>query len=175
MSSSNVMPSAHPEQLYPELLPNNFRLIRTCEIQKEISDEIENYRKVAKKYKKVQTVAHYVTVGLGSLSATLLTSGIALSLTGPGIIVCAPLGLVGAFCRAGSVGSTISLSRKLCLKVTKRKNYSLAVSKRLNEGVVTDTEVQIINSELEQYFLLKEAVRNKLKEKNKPWTRFRKN
>lgn len=66
-----MMPSAHPEQLYPELRPNNFRLTQTCEIQKEISDNIENYRKVAKKYKKVQTVAHYLSLSVWALSRLL--------------------------------------------------------------------------------------------------------
>ena len=63
---------------------------------------IKNYRKVTKKYKKVQTAMRYTTIGLGFLSATLSTAGVALSLTCPGIIVCAPLGAVGAFCGAGS-------------------------------------------------------------------------
>ena len=41
-------------------------------------------------------------MGLDSLSAVLSTTGVALSLIGPGIIVGAPLGAVGAFCSAGS-------------------------------------------------------------------------
>lgn len=43
---------------------------------------------------------HYVAVGLGSLWAALSASGIALSLTDPGIIADAPLDAVGAFCEA---------------------------------------------------------------------------
>lgn len=106
------MPSAPPEQLYPELPSDNFRLTRICEIQTEISLEIENYRNVAVKCKKTQTAKHYVAVGLGSHSAALSATGIVLSLTGPGIIVGVPVGAVGAFCGAGSVGLT-SFSRKL--------------------------------------------------------------
>ena len=63
MSSSNVLPSAPPEKLHPELS-------RIGDIEKKISTEIEIYRKVAKNYKKGQTAKHYPTVGLGSLSAT---------------------------------------------------------------------------------------------------------
>ena len=43
MSSLNVLPSAPPEKIYPELPPNNFRLSRNG------AEEIEKYRKVAKK------------------------------------------------------------------------------------------------------------------------------
>ena len=56
-------------------------------IKKEIFGEIENYRKVAEKYKKAQTATYYVAVSLGSLSAAHSASGNALSLTGHGIIV----------------------------------------------------------------------------------------
>lgn len=84
MSSLNVLPSSPPEKIYSELLPYNFRLSRNG------AEEIEKYRKVAKKYKKAQTATHDTAVGLDSLSAVLSTTGVALSLTGPGIIVGAP-------------------------------------------------------------------------------------
>ena len=91
----------------------------------------------------------------------------------PVIIVGAPLGAVGVFCGAESAALT-NLGKKLSLKVTKHKKiYPLAtakhnsinalVSKSLNDSVVTDREFQIINSELEKYFELKEAVWAKLK------------
>ena len=156
MSSLNVLPSAPPEKIYPELLPDNFRLSRNG------AEEIEKYRKVAKKYKKAQTAAHDTAVGLGSLSAVLSTTGVAFSLTGPGIIVGALLGVVEAFCGVASAVLT-NFSTKLSLKVTKpEKIYSLAttkhnsinalVSKSLKDNVVTDRKFQIINSELEKYF-----------------------
>ena len=67
-----------------------------------------------------------------------------------------------------------NVSKKLGLKVRKHeKYYSLTtakhnsinalVSKSLKDNVVTDREFQIINSNLEKYFELKEAVRSKLK------------
>ena len=68
MSSSNVLLSAPPEKLYPELS-------RIGDTQKKISTEIEIYRKVAKNYKKAQTAKHYPTVGLGSLWATDVEQG----------------------------------------------------------------------------------------------------
>lgn len=41
-------------------------------------------------------------------------------------------------------------------------------SKSLIDDVVTDWKFQIVNSELEEYFKLKETVRVKLKEKPSP-------
>lgn len=90
------------------------------------SKTIEKSPKITK---KAQSATHYVAVGLGSLSVTLWASSIALSLTGPGIIVGAPLDAVGAFSGAGSAALT-SLSKKLGLKVTKHeKIYTLATAK----------------------------------------------
>lgn len=55
MSPLNVLPSGPPEKLYLELPRDNFRLSRIGNIEKQISEEIENYRKVNKKYIKAQT------------------------------------------------------------------------------------------------------------------------
>jgi len=83
-----------------------------------------------KKYKEAQDATHYVAVRLGSPSAALSASGIAASLTGPGIIVSALLGSLGAICGACSAGLT-GLGETLSLKVTKHeKIYSLAISER---------------------------------------------
>ena len=54
MSSANVLPSAPPaETLYPVLAApaENFRLTEISRIEKEISDQVEHYRLVLKKYK----------------------------------------------------------------------------------------------------------------------------
>jgi len=85
MSSLNVLPSAPPEKLYPELLPDNFRLSRIGNIEKK------NFWKNRELQKsRQQTATHYTAFGLGSLAAALSTTGVALSLTGPGIIAVAP-------------------------------------------------------------------------------------
>ena len=70
MSSSNALPSAPLERIYPELPPDNFRLSRIGDVKKQISEEIENYRKVAKKYKKAQT-AIITPLSVWSLSRPL--------------------------------------------------------------------------------------------------------
>ena len=171
MSISNVLPSARPSvpELYPELpVTDNFRLTRITEIEKNISNEAEHYKTVAKKYKKFQTATHYTAVGLGSVAAALLVSGVATSLTGPGVILGAPLGGIAALLRAASA-ALAETSKKLGQKVSKHeKIYSLAVSKRAsiqalvskawNDNSITDREFQLVNSELEQYFKLQEKV-----------------
>ena len=101
MSISNVLQSA--PKLYPELSnDDNFRVTRITEIEKNISNKAEHYRTVAKKYKKAQTATHYTAVGLGSVAAALSVSGIATSLTGPGVIIGAPLGGIAALLGAAS-------------------------------------------------------------------------
>ena len=78
MSSANVLPSEPPEietQLYPNLPATNaknFRLTEISKIEKEISGEVEHYRIVLKKYKKVRKVIHYSVVSLGALTAGCL-------------------------------------------------------------------------------------------------------
>ena len=71
------------------------------------------------------------------------------------------------------------MAKKLSPKVTEhKKKHSFALSKgnsihslvlrNLNDDIVTDREFQIINSELEQYFKLKEEARAELKVKTSP-------
>ena len=71
----NVLLSVLPEKLYPELLPDNFRLSRLGNIEKK------NFWKNRELQKsRQQTATHYTAVGLGSLAAAPATAGVALSL-----------------------------------------------------------------------------------------------
>lgn len=54
------------------------------------------------------------------------------------------------------------------LTLSKHNSINPLDFKSLNDEVVTDSEFQIINSELEKYFVLKEAERAKLKGKTNP-------
>ena len=95
MSSVNVLPSAPPiKNIYPSLPEainaENFRVTEISKIKKEISAEVEHYRLVLKKYKKVRKAVHYSAVGLGTIAAALSSEAIAASLTGVGIVVSAP-------------------------------------------------------------------------------------
>ena len=64
----NVLPSA-PPQLYPmqeltQLNAEDFRLKKINDLLKELSDEVEHYRQVAKKYKRSHSIVHASAVGL---------------------------------------------------------------------------------------------------------------
>ena len=74
----DVFPSApayeqtQQQQLYPmqeirQLNGEDFRLKKINDLLKELSDEIEHYRKVAKKYKRSHSMVHTSAVGLGTI------------------------------------------------------------------------------------------------------------
>ena len=79
MSDQNIIPSERKEAsasatsvaasafaasappLYPTLPDENvssFRLKKICDCQKELENEISHYRKVSKKYKRANSIAH---------------------------------------------------------------------------------------------------------------------
>ena len=173
MSSANVLPSAPPaeiqEQLYRNLPADNFRLSEISRIAKEISDEVEHYRLVLKRFKKARKAVHYSAVGLGAVAAALSSGALAASLTGVGIVVGAPAAGVAASTGVASTGLTV-LNKKLDHIVDKHSRlYSLAIAKHdtinrsvsqaLNDNRVSDSEFQLISREMQKYRDLKETLR----------------
>ena len=70
MSSANVLPSAPPEQLYPDLPPQpDFRMQKVNEISASLNKEIGHYRAVAKKYKRAKKAVNWGAAGSSVLSA----------------------------------------------------------------------------------------------------------
>ena len=176
----NVLPSAPAygqtqQQLYPmqelaRLNAEDFRLKKINDLLKELSDEAEHYRKVAKKYKRSHSIVHTSAVRLGSLSVGLSSGALATALTGFGIVASPVLAGVATLCGLGSVGFAAA-SKKLERKVTKHeKIYTLAQAKRnsVNELVsqaladkqISDVEFRIITREVEKYYELKAAIRS---------------
>ena len=169
----NVLPSA-PPQLYPmqeltQLNAEDFRLKKINDLLKELSDEVEHYRQVAKKYKRSHSMVHASAVGLGALSVGLSSGALATALTGFGIVASPALAGVATLCGLGSVGFAAA-SKRLERKVTKHeKIYTLAQAKRnsVNELVsqaladkqISDIEFRIITREVEKYHELKTAIR----------------
>ena len=76
MSDQNVIPTA--PTLYPQL-PDDFRLKKNFNCVREIENEISHYLKVLKIYKRAKSVAHNSCTFAGLSSATLTTSGLAIS------------------------------------------------------------------------------------------------
>ena len=178
----NVLPSApaydndQPQQaLYPmgelaQLNAEDFRLKKINDLLKELSDEAEHYRLVAKKYKRSHSIVHKSAVGLGSLSVGLSSGVLATALTGFDIVASPALAGVPTLCGLTSVGFAAA-SKRLERKVTKHENiYTLALAKRnsVNELVsqaladkqISDIEFRIITREVEQYHTLKAEIRN---------------
>ena len=169
-----MRPSAPAQPLYPtheltQLNAEDFRLKKISDMLKELSDEAEHYRHVAKKYKRSHSFVHRSAVGLGSLSVGLSSGALATALTGFGIVASPTLAGVATVCGLASVGFA-SASKLLNRKVTKHeKIYTLALAKRnsVNELVskaladkqISDAEFTIITREVERYHELKAAIR----------------
>ena len=176
----NVLPSApeYDQQLYPmqeltQINAEDFRLKKINDLLKELSDEVEHYRQVAKKYKRSHSMVHASAVGLGSLSVGLSSGALGTALTGVGIVASPALAGVATLCGLGSVGFAAA-SKRLERKVTKHeKIYTLAQAKRnsVNELVsqaladkkISDVEFRIITREVEKYHKLKAAIRSGVK------------
>ena len=174
----DVLPSApaynEAQQLYPtqeltQLKAEDFRLKKINDLLKELSDEAEHYRQVAKKYKRNHSIIHRSAVGLGSLSVGLSSGALATALTGFGIVASPALAGVATVCGLASVGFAAT-SKRLERKVTKHeKIYTLALAKRnsVNELVskaledkrISDVEFTIITREVERYLALKAEIR----------------
>ena len=177
----NVLPSApaydqtqQQQQLYPtheltQLNAEDFRLKKINDLLKELSDEAEHYRQVAKKYKRSHSIVHTSAVGLGTLSGGLSSGALATALTGFSIVASPALAGVATLCGLVSVGFAVA-SKRLGLKVAKHeKIYTLAQAKRnsVNELVsqaladkqINDIEFCIITREVGKYHELKAEIR----------------
>ena len=170
----NVLPSAPPQPLYPtheltQLNAEDFRLKKISDLLKELSDEAEHYRHVAKKYKRSHSIVHKSAVGLGALSVGLSSGALATALTGFGIVASPALAGVATLCGLGSVGFAAA-SKRINRKVTKHeKIYTLALAKRnsineliskaLEDKSISDAEFRIISREVEKYHELKAEIR----------------
>ena len=177
MSSMNVLASAssynkaQPQYLTHELSQINaedFRLKKISDLLKELSDEAEHYRHVAKKYKRSHSFVHRSAVGLGSLSVGLSSGALATALTGFGIVASPAFAGVATVCGLVSVGFAVA-SKRLNQKVTKHeKIYTLAIAKRnsineliskaLEDKSISDAEFRIISREVEKYHELKAEI-----------------
>ena len=172
-----VLPSApsyneaQPQQpLYPmgeltQLSAEDFRLKKISDLLKELADEVEHYRQVAKKYKRSHSIMHTSAVGLGSLSVGLSSGALATALTGFGIVASPALAGVATVCGLASVGFA-AVSKRLNRKATKhekiytvalakRNSVSELVSKALADKQISDVEFAIITREVEKYHTLK--------------------
>ena len=169
MSSANVLPSAPPENIYPQIRPPDFRMQKVNEISAALNKEVGHYQAVAKKYKKVFNCS---AAGTSILSATFSSASIGSALSFVRLAATIPLGVVGGCFALASSGFIIAC-KKLDSKVKKHQEIAtLAIAKRdtidrllskaLTDNIISDSEFQLIMTEFSQYNLLKDSVRAKL-------------
>ena len=134
MSSANVLPSAPPENLYPQISPPDFRMQKVNEISTALNKEVGHYRAVAKKYKRAKKVFN--------LSAKC------------------ELWFRSFFCR---LDSKIKKHREIVtLAIAKRDTIDRLLSKALTDNIISGGEFQLIMAKFSQYNVLKDSVRAKL-------------
>ena len=115
-----------------------------------------------KKYKKAFTIAHTSALGLGAVTATLCSAGIATAVTDIGAFASAPIGGVAAITGISSMLLTAFSKKKIQHKLTKHtKLYTLAitkkntvcelVSKALNDNKISDSEFNLVLRQLEKF------------------------
>ena len=161
MSSANVLPSAPPESIYPQIQPPDFRMQKVNEISTALAKEVDHYRAVAKKYKRAKKVFNLSAAGSSVLSAAFSSAsfGSALSLVG-GCFALASSGLIIA-CK--KLDSKIKKHQEIVtLAIAKRDTIDRLLSKALTDNQISDGEFQLIMAEFWQYNVLKDSVRAKL-------------
>ena len=169
---TDVIPTA---PIYPDIgytdAPDNFRLNKSNLILSYLEGQTKHYEKVRKKYARARSILHKISITAGTLSVVLSGSGLATSLTGPGVIVGIPLGAIGGFCgiiSAVSAGVTKTLSKKIskhdttiALSHAKTNTIADLVSKALRDQRIDDVEFGLILAEENKYEKLKSEIRNK--------------
>jgi len=161
------------DAIYPEVptTGENFRLHKVNMALAQLGSEVKHYENVRKKYAKMRGILHKTAVAAGTLSVILTGSGVATSLTGPGILVGVPLSAVGGLLGLISAICTV-FTRKLTKKVTKHENtVQLAkskensindlVSKALSDNSIDEKEFGYIMAELQKYETLKSNIRKR--------------
>ena len=120
MSSANVMPSAPPENIYPQIRPPDFRMQKVNEISATLNKEVDHYRAVAKKYKRSKKVFNWSTAGSSVLSAIFSSASFGSALSFVGLPATIPLGVVGV-CFAIASSGLIIACKKLDSKIKKHR------------------------------------------------------
>lgn len=152
------------DRIYPNLNEDNgssFRLQQICLIKDSINKALEHHERVRKKYAKTRSIFNKVAIGSGSLSVTLSASALGTGLTGVGLPVAVPLGVLSG-CTAILSTVTASISTKLSKNVQKHADIVMLsksklntvndiVSKSLNDNKISDQEFFLVVNEMEKY------------------------
>lgn len=150
---------------------SNFRLREIAEIERELTSQIEHYRAVLKKYKKLLKSCYYSSLCCSFVSVALSSGAIASSLTGFGLVVGAPA--AGAAAISSSATALLSFfcrkferkvskhSKIVALAVSKHDTINSLVSRSLVSNSISDDEFSLILSEKTKFYQLKESIRSR--------------
>ena len=167
---------ANSDSIYPAVPrdvgdPQNFRLRKICDVQTTLDREIDHYRLVQKKYKRLRRIAQGTAFTFGSVATITSSAGLGVSTTGIGVVVGGPLaGIAGIFGLVGVAAGVVSqkLNGKvskhedtMVLAQSKKNTINEPVSKALENGEVSDEEFRLILREQEQYIALKASLRSR--------------
>ena len=172
MSSANVLPSAPPESIYPQISPPDFRMQKANEISTALAKEVDHYRAVAKKYKRAKKVFNWNAAGSSVLSAAFSSASFGSALSFVGLPATLPLGVVGGCFALASSGLIIACKKLdskikkhqeiVTLAIAKRDTVDRLLSKAITDNIISDNEFKLIMDEFSQYNVLKDSVRAKL-------------
>ena len=167
------------KQIYP-VLPtapsdegHTYRLQKIGEIQKEIENEKKKRIHLSKKYHRAFRIISFV-------DTTLQASGIALGVTGIGFLSTIAAAPVAIACEGVAIGAGFlsivggQVNKKLALKAEKHEKIKVLAESKLNtinsyiskaliDGIVSDSEYELILSELQKFKELMREIRDKTK------------
>ena len=172
MSSANVLPSAPPESIYPQISPPDFRMQKANEISTALAKEVNHYRAVAKKYKGAKKVFNWNAAGSSVLSAAFSSASFGSALSFVGLPATLPLGVVGGCFALASSGLIIACKKLdskikkhqeiVTLAIAKRDTVDRLLSKAMTDNIISDNEFKLIMDEFSQYNVLKDSVRARI-------------
>ena len=162
-----VLPSALSDE------GHNYRLQKISEIQKEIENEKKKRIHLSKKYHRAFRIISFANTALQA-------GGVAHGVVGIGVlstIVAAPVAIA---CEGVAIGAGFlsivggQVNKKLALKAEKHEKVKVLaesklntisshISKALMDGVVSDSEYELILSELQKFKDMMEEIRTKTK------------
>ena len=167
MSSANVLPSAPPESIYPQISPPDFRMQKANEISTALAKEVDHYRAVAKKYKRAKKVFNWNAAGSSVLSAAFSSASFGSALSFVGLPATLPLGVVGGCFALASSGLIIACKKLdskikkhqeiVTLAIAKRDTVDRLLSKAMTDNIISDNEFRLIMDEFSQYNVLKDC------------------
>ena len=162
-----VLPTAPSDEGY------NYRLQKIGEIQKEIENEKKKRIHLSKKYHRAFRIISFV-------DTTLQASGVALGVVGIGFLSTIAAAPVAIACEGVAIGAGFlsiiggQVNKKLALKAEKHEKVKVLAESKLNtinshiskaliDSIVSDSEYELILSELQKFKEMMKEIRAKTK------------